>query len=283
MKDLTTEVKKVALGTGIDFVGIAPVERLKNAPEDLQPKNFLGNTKSLVSFGVKISKGVIEANKKAYSGSRPAIYAYLMHGYIVLNSWLNDTAFHIARFLENEGYTATPLPSSRPFDSLKLQGVISHRHVAVAAGLGEFGWNALLLTTDYGPRVRLGTVLSDAELEPDPMYSGEKLCEKDKCNRLCVKMCPMSAISPEQAERLEMDGKTFEYAKVDCWKCLIGAAGFVQKTLGRKNIEIPEIPTPNDYLNACEQLSPWQRMERAEEGSFCGRCLVCCPAGNRRK
>ena len=40
----------------------------------------------------------------------------------------------------------------------------SHRHAAFLAGLGNFGVNNMLLTPEYGPRVRFGSVFTSAEL-----------------------------------------------------------------------------------------------------------------------
>lgn len=282
MENLTSEVKKIALMNEMDYVGVTPVERLTNAPEGFKPTDLLPSAKSAVSLGVKLSRGVAEANRRAYTGFRHGIYTYLMHGYVLLNRNLDENALRLTRFLENHGYTALPVPASRPFDPLALKGAVSHRHVAVAAGLGEFGWNTLLVTPDSGPRVRLTTVLTEADLEPDPMYSGKRICDRKRCGLVCVKICPVKAFSAREAEKLEIGGRLFEYSKLDHWKCLFGAAGFSEKTLGRKNLEVSENPTPSDYLKALELVSPWQKIERAEEGSFCGRCVIHCPIGTKR-
>ena len=36
----------------------------------------------------------------------------------------------------------------------------------------------IVLTPEYGPRNRFGAILTTAEIEPDPLYSGEKLCHQ---------------------------------------------------------------------------------------------------------
>jgi epoxyqueuosine reductase QueG len=59
----------------------------------------------------------------------------------------------------------------------------SHRCAAVAAGLGRIGWSGNLVTKDYGARILLNSVLTDAKLEADaPLKDnpcvGCKLCEK---------------------------------------------------------------------------------------------------------
>ena len=67
----------------------------------------------------------------------------------------------------------------------------SHRHAAVAAGLGEFGLCNLLLTPQYGSRQRLVSIISKAPLAADPLVT-ERLCLGEKCS-LCLKNCPAGA------------------------------------------------------------------------------------------
>ena len=66
----------------------------------------------------------------------------------------------------------------------------SHRHAALLAGLGTFGVNNTLLTPEYGPRVRFGSVITAADLPPDPLLA-ENLCTR--C-MLCVRACPAGAL-----------------------------------------------------------------------------------------
>jgi len=70
--------------------------------------------------------------------------------------------------------------------------------IAIDAGLGEFGRNGLLITPQFGPRVRLCKVITDLPLKPDkPIEFGvQEFCEK-KCPEggLCAKNCPAQAIA----------------------------------------------------------------------------------------
>ncbi|MCK4274656.1 MAG: hypothetical protein KAW90_07155, partial [Dehalococcoidales bacterium] len=59
-------------------------------------------------------------------------------------------------------------------------GFFSQRHAAVRAGLGEFGFSGLVITPQYGPRVRYVSIITEAELEPDPLLT-EKVCMRGKC------------------------------------------------------------------------------------------------------
>jgi ferredoxin len=66
--------------------------------------------------------------------------------------------------------------------------------LAIDAGLGEVGRNGLLITPQYGPRVRLCKIFTDLPLEPDkPIEIGvNEFCKKCK---LCAEHCEAKAIS----------------------------------------------------------------------------------------
>jgi len=66
----------------------------------------------------------------------------------------------------------------------------SHRHAAYLAGLGSFGVNNMLLTPQYGPRVRFTAIFSTAPLPPD------EVADEDVCIRCmrCVRACPSGAL-----------------------------------------------------------------------------------------
>ncbi len=85
----------------------------------------------------------------------------------------------------------------------------SHRYGAAAAGLGVIGWSGNLLTPQYGARVLLESVLTDAELEPDPMLK-ESPC--DGC-RTCVKVCQAGFIAVQDHEAVEIGGLRFVHNK----------------------------------------------------------------------
>jgi epoxyqueuosine reductase QueG len=71
-----------------------------------------------------------------------------------------------------------------------LEGTISHKIAANLAGLGWIGKNCLLITPEYGPRVRLATVLTDA-----PLKTGKPITNRcEECSR-CIEICPISAFT----------------------------------------------------------------------------------------
>jgi epoxyqueuosine reductase len=65
---------------------------------------------------------------------------------------------------------------------------------AVAAGLGELGRNGMLITREFGPRVRLVKIFTELELKPDPpkTFGVWNFCKN--CKR-CAEACPSQAVS----------------------------------------------------------------------------------------
>ena len=130
------------------------------------------------------------------------------------NSTLNAFAHRGARFLEKQGHVSIAFPATASIgDGARLAGDISHKHVAAAAGLGVFGLNNLLITPQYGNRLRLGTIVTEAALTPDtPM-------EESPCNNCgkCIKNCPANALEggkdlndPQQGWRINKE-KCYHY------------------------------------------------------------------------
>jgi ferredoxin len=98
-------------------------------------------------------------------------------------------------------------------------------HLRIAgylAGLGEIGYSKVFLTPEFGPRQRIGIVITEAELEPDPIYDGPPLC--DRC-MLCVKECPGNAISREETVKVTLAGHDVEWGKIDCSACAVAFTG----------------------------------------------------------
>jgi epoxyqueuosine reductase QueG len=109
---------------------------------------------------------------------------------------LNKMAFKVGLFLESQGYRSIPIPAAYPRINKEICGVFSHRHAAVRAGLGEFALNNMLTTPQFGSRIRLISIITEAPLAPDEPCTNE-LCpgKRLECQLACVRNCPVHAIS----------------------------------------------------------------------------------------
>ena len=275
---LKAQIIELARNSDIDLIGFAPVERFRNAPEGRRPADLLAEAKTVISMGIGIPRGVRGANQKAYGGLRSAIYIYMIHGYNVLNTLLNQAAFRVAKYLEKHDHIGLPIPASPPAAYQRLEGVFSNRHAAVAAGLGTFGWQSILLTPDFGPRLRVVSVITTAEISKDPLIE-EELCLGEAC-MVCARACPVKAIPEQSGVALHIGHKEYRYANIDKWRCRTAEQGLTKATHGMTDFEGIGDANAETYLEQVRRENPWQKMER--QGSYCGRCIIECPVGRQR-
>jgi len=99
------------------------------------------------------------------------------------------------RFLKARGHRTLAIPpdSDRRKGTFisKLYSLFNHKMAATSAGLGWIGKNGLLISPEYGPRLSLATVLTDALLRPDVPI---EQCRCEECV-LCIEHCPSQAIT----------------------------------------------------------------------------------------
>jgi epoxyqueuosine reductase QueG len=145
----------------------------------------------------------------------------------ILHNQLDLIAYEMAIYIEQQGGVAIPVPSDEPYydwnpDELHGRGDLSHKHAAQAAGLGRLGKNSLLITPQFGDRVNLVSVVTNLNLEPDPLIESEPC--PPKCI-LCIKACPVKAITNEQQVNQKLC-RSHMFLKLpkgqiiyDCWEC----------------------------------------------------------------
>jgi len=157
---------------------------------DIVPPGYEDMTHA-VSFAVHLSERVIEDIKNGPT------HMYFHH-YRTVNRIIDDIEFKIGYEIEQMGYRYFPVASSQSINlkNSYYEAFFSHKMAATRSGLGWVGKNGLLITPEFGPRVRLGTVLTDLPLPlSDPVT-------KSSCNlcNLCVDACPAVALSGKNWE-----------------------------------------------------------------------------------
>lgn len=289
---LTQKVKSLAKEGGADLVGIAPIERFKHAPEETKPTHYMSEATNVISIGIHIADGVCDVWGN-YDEPGKTAGPYLFYGYGVVNLKLSFVVDSLAKTLESMKYRSIIFPPTwgvgmYRFIHREAEGVFladfSHRHAAVAAGLGELGWHGLCITPQYGTRVRFCSVITNAPLMADPMYDGPKLCLPEKCERKCMQTCPVEAFSTEGVE-CPIGERLFKYSKIDKIRCFYGILGYVKGSGGRTNVDIPEGPGRWNHIAGIweKKQNLWDRTLFIQSaglimGDFCGRCLRDCPA-----
>jgi epoxyqueuosine reductase QueG len=184
---LKKRVVRKARELGATLVGVAPVSRWDEAgevPQGYRPAAIWAQTQSVIVFAVPMLLPIIE--------STPSINYQEM--YDTSNRLLDEISFRLACWLTEEGHASVAMPRdgyaslevllTNPFASF------SHTYAAKYAGLGTVGLSRNLVAPEYGPRLRLNSVLTSAGLPGDPMLAA------DVCHgcRLCERACPTGAI-----------------------------------------------------------------------------------------
>ncbi len=278
--DIKSKIKEAAFKNGMDMCGVASIDRFAGSPPGRHPTDTLPGCKSVIVVGVRLLDGVVQANFRTYENGRHDLKGlYGTYGYTMLpNFELTYACYAVAQAIERElGETATPL-STGPMTN---GNQISIRHSAVAAGLGEFGWLSIVLTPQFGPRNRFGVILTTAVIEPDPMYSGEKLCDPEKC-RICTDVCPTKAIGlygSEDKRSCTLGEKEYTYAKVSFPRCQVPTQGLRREFGGKEDWVESQDPTPRDIEDANGRVPISSSGLQHGESWHCGLCLSYCPVG----
>jgi len=232
------EVKQFARLHGADIVGIAPMDRFEGAPQQMDPRYIYPEAKTMIVMGFRILRGALRGIEE---GTFFAAYAGM--GYAGINHVLQPmTIWNVARMLEDEGYEAVPIPNNFPWTNTDSSGqnpertglpreawsrpvepgrpapdVFIHLRIAAfCAGMGEIGYSKMFISPEFGPRQRQAAIITDAPLEPDPIYEGPELC--DRCLG-CVRDCTGQAISPERTVKVAVAGHELEWGEIDYKIC----------------------------------------------------------------
>ncbi len=241
-QELTAKVKQMAYDLGADMVGIAPVSRFDGQPHMLRPSAHLPEAKSVVCFGIHHPDASVE-----WCGEPNPNYPEAFQ--IGMIPKLDTMCYRIAKMLENEGYTTIAQPCTTYWRHRKYKDIpyehaapFSHMAAFVAAGLGEYGYHGMVLSPEYGPRERIISLITSAELEYDPLYDGAPLC--DEC-MMCAKNCIGSNYSEDKLNdpkfiEFEIEGKKFRYPNINRWRCFYGEQAHLDTTKLSDYVEMDE-------------------------------------------
>jgi len=216
------KVKQFAKKCGADLVGIGSMDRFEGAPKQMDPRYIMPEAKSIIGLGFRIHRGLLRGIEEGtFFAGYPAM------GYANINDVFAPMVLRqVGNLLEDNGYEALLYQNTsvrlgtgagRPVapDKPKPDVFLHFRIAAVICGMGEIGYSKMFLSPEFGPRQRLAFILTDAPLEPDPLFAG-RLC--DRCMS-CVRECPAGAISATEAVKVTVAGKELEWGKLDEVKC----------------------------------------------------------------
>jgi epoxyqueuosine reductase QueG len=210
---------------GASEVGVVTSEGLEGGPPSTDLDYVLPGAKSAVSFAVPLDQEKIERYlaKEDHDGHQQD---NLRTGFYV-----TGLAVGLAEYLKQLGIPSLGLSSNTvyrhdtPRGRFDFMPDISHRYVAVAAGVGWFGWSGNVITKSNGASVILGTVVTTAELVPsEPLPDDESYC--DEC-RLCLASCTSSLMAHKEKTTVTMGGREYAYSERRSYhRCDLVCGGF---------------------------------------------------------
>ncbi|MDG2283742.1 MAG: reductive dehalogenase [Longimicrobiales bacterium] len=178
--EMSREIKHVGRVFGADLVGITEYDErwvyshaYSRLGETAKPQELPTDLPNVIVIAQQMDRELIETVPSALSGTATGVgYS---HDTLVL--------LGLAQYVRNLGYRAVATMNDT---ALAIP-------LALQAGLGEYGRHGLLITEEFGPRVRIGKIFTDLPLEPDgpKAFGVNEFC---KICRRCSDACPVNAI-----------------------------------------------------------------------------------------
>ena len=238
------QIKEAALRMGADIVGIGSIDRWSTAPIQMDPKQIMPRAKSVITLGFRVLRGSLRGIEE---GTYFSNYSAMGYGGITY-LYMPMTIINLAKMIEDSGYEAVPMGHQSDWRAIDNVGylnqnysrpvapgkaspdvMINLRIAAFLCGVGEIGYSKMLITPEFGPRVRVGIIITELELEPDPIIEPGTLC--NRC-MACVRECPGNCIPADRTIKDNVGGYDLEWADVDMGKCARAFVGAEQNEPG---------------------------------------------------
>jgi epoxyqueuosine reductase QueG len=137
----------------------------------------------------------------------------------------------LASWLKEKGYDARDVISNNNYKKeikdwkATMPPRLSHRYVAVASGVGSFGWSGNVGIKGIGTTILLGTVVTTAELKPtNPISPEESFCTMCK---ICTQVCSAQMFSKDEEVTFTLGGHEYTHAKRNGYvRCQYVCGGF---------------------------------------------------------
>jgi epoxyqueuosine reductase QueG len=251
-------LRQLCVDAGADDVGFVDSERPEIADQKAEIQSVFPRTKTLISFVSRMNRENIRTPASSISNLE----------FHHTTDDTNDVARQIVSSLEeigigaiNGGAAGFPMEADRWGSKM---WVISHKPVAVAAGLGQMGIHRNVIHPKFGNFILLGTVLVDAKVTEYSRAIAYNPCLECK---LCVAACPTGAISP--------DGQfNFSACYTHNYREFMGGfSDWVENIADSKNAR--------DYrkrVSGAETVSMWQSLSFGANYKA-AYCMAVCPAG----
>ena len=180
-------LRRLCLEAGADDVGFVEIDRPELDQDRSDILHVFPRTRTLISFVIRMNREPIR------SPARSVANLEFHH----TGDQVNDVARHIVKVLESKGIRAVNPAMGFPMEMEKFPGkiwVVSHKTVAVAAGMGKMGIHRNVIHPKFGNFILLGTILIEAGVSASNSPIDYNPCLECK---LCVAVCPVCAIGQD--------------------------------------------------------------------------------------
>ncbi len=250
-------LRQVVLEAGADDVGFVQIGRAELDDQRDDILKVFPRAKTLVSYVVRMNREPIR------SPARSIANLEFHHA----GDEVNEIGRELVTELEEHGVKALNPAMGFPMEMDRFPGklwAVSHKPVAVAAGLGMMGIHRNVIHPKFGNFILLGTILMEAEVSEYSEPIDYNPCLECK---LCVAVCPVGAISP--------NGEfNFSACYTHNYREFMG--GFTDWTE-----EVADSNNRFDYrkrVSDSESASMWQSLSFGANYKA-AYCLSVCPAG----
>ena len=250
-------LRQLCLRAGADDVGFVEIDRPEIADQRQEILALVPGAKTLLSIVCRMNREPVR------SPARSVANLEFHH----TGDHVNEVARQIVAALEARGVRAMNPAMGFPMEMERFGSkvwVVSHKPVAVAAGLGRMGIHRNVIHPKFGSFILLGTVLLDAELTAYDRAIDYNPCLECK---LCVAACPVGAI--------EADGRfNFSACYTHNYREFMGGfTDWVERIVGSRSVD--------EYrrkVSDAETVSMWQSLSYGANYKS-AYCLAVCPAG----
>ncbi len=194
-------------------------------PHFLAPKEWMADARTVISFFLPFSDEVKRSNVK----DRRIPSEGWLHGRFEGQALIVALCRHITDAINENGHQGiTPLLDDR-YKTGQFTSNWSERHIAFACGLGTFGLSKGLIT-EKGMAGRLGSVITNLDIEPDNRKYQDLYEYCIMCGQ-CLVNCPADSISFTSGKDHESCAqyqnnlkKILPQPRYGCGKCQVGVA-----------------------------------------------------------
>lgn len=246
-----TWLRDLCFKLGVDDVGFISINRSELNDQREEIKSLFPKAKTLISFVCKMNREPIRSPARSIAN----IEFHHVHDQIT------EVGHLIVRELETKGISAMNEPMGFPMEVMRegKPWVISHKPIAVAAGLGKMGIHRNVIHPKFGNFIILGTVVINVEINEESHPIDYNPCLECK---LCVAACPVGAIGSDGHFNFSACF-THNYREF-----LGGFSDWVENVVDSKDVK-----QYRSKVSHGETLSMWQSL------SFGANYKAVCPAG----